>query len=234
MRYFIVHAHHEPASFNGALTAAATKALTEAGHKVDVSDLHAMGFDPVSDRRNFTTTANPEYLKQQAEETHATEHNGFVPELEAEMVKLESCDVLVFQFPLWWFGMPAILKGWCDRVLAASRVYGGGKWYDDGIAKGKRAMLSLTTGGPESMYSEDGLNGEMDTLLFPINHGVFRFLGFDVVPQHVVWGPARMTPEARSAAIESYTERLLGIAAAQTIQYPSLREFDPATFARKR
>ena len=37
--------------------------------------------------------------------------------------------MLVFQFPLWWFSMPAILKGWVDRVLAAGRIYGGGKWY---------------------------------------------------------------------------------------------------------
>ena len=54
MRVFIVHAHPEKKSFNGALTATAVEALQAAGHEVQVSDLHAMGFNPVSDRRNFT------------------------------------------------------------------------------------------------------------------------------------------------------------------------------------
>ncbi|MEL0020117.1 MAG: NAD(P)H-dependent oxidoreductase, partial [Rickettsiales bacterium] len=72
MKVFIVHAHHEPKSFNGALTRAAESALLAQGHEVRISDLCAMGFDPVSDRRNFTTTGDPDYLKQQVEEAHAT------------------------------------------------------------------------------------------------------------------------------------------------------------------
>jgi NAD(P)H dehydrogenase (quinone) len=66
MRVFIVHAYHEPASLNGALTREATTTLGAAGHEVVVSDLYAMGFDPVSDRRNFTTIADATQLKQQA------------------------------------------------------------------------------------------------------------------------------------------------------------------------
>src|SRR5262249_32245074 len=77
MRVFIVHAHHEPQSFNGAMTREATAALTGAGHEVVVSDLYAMGFDPVSDRRNFTTVKDGERLRQQAEEAYAAEHDGF-------------------------------------------------------------------------------------------------------------------------------------------------------------
>ena len=69
MRVLIVHAHHEPSSFNGAMTREAAAALAAAGHEVVVSDLYAMGFDPVSDRRNFTSVADPAALKQQAEET---------------------------------------------------------------------------------------------------------------------------------------------------------------------
>lgn len=161
MRYFIVHAHHEPKSFNGALTATAADRLRSLGHSVEVSDLYAMGFDPISDRRNFATVADPGYLKQQAEESHASEHAGFAPDIEAELEKLERCDALVFQFPLWWFGMPAVLKGWCDRVLAMGRVYGGGKWYENGIGAGKPAIVSMTTGGPPPMYGPAGLNPPM-------------------------------------------------------------------------
>ncbi len=117
MHVFIVHAHHEPASFNGAMTREASAALLEAGHEVVVSDLYAMRFDPVSDRRNFTTVADPAYLKQQAEEALASAQGGFAPSLQAEMDKLAWRDILVFQFPIWWLGMPAIMKGWIDAIL---------------------------------------------------------------------------------------------------------------------
>ena len=52
INFFIVHAHPEPQSFNGAVTQKALKVLMGAGHEVKVSDLYAMGFDPVLDRRN--------------------------------------------------------------------------------------------------------------------------------------------------------------------------------------
>jgi multimeric flavodoxin WrbA len=105
MRVFIVHAHPEPKSFNGALTRAATEALAGAGHETVLSDLYAMNFNPVSDRRNFTTVANPDAYRQQAEEAHAAAHDGFAPDLQAEMDKLFWCDALILQFPLWWFGL---------------------------------------------------------------------------------------------------------------------------------
>jgi len=91
MRIFIVHAHHEPTSFNAAMTGTAVQALRAAGHEVRVSDLYAMNFD----RRNFLTVKDPLRLKQQDEEAHANAHAGFVPELEAEMAKLAWCEVLV-------------------------------------------------------------------------------------------------------------------------------------------
>src|SRR6266702_2638565 len=112
MRVFIVHAHPEPKSFNGAMTRAAAEALAAAGHEVRVSDLYAMRFDPASDRRNFVTAHDPDYYRQQAEEAHAAQHDGFSPDLQAEMDKLFWCDALILQFPLLWFGLPAILKGW--------------------------------------------------------------------------------------------------------------------------
>src|SRR5258708_1764119 len=92
-----------------------------------------------------------------------------------------------FQFPLWWHGMPAILKGWIDRVFASGgHIYGGGKWYDRGVFTGKRAMCSVTIGGGAPMYSENGLNGPITSTLFAINHGVLYFTGFAVVEPFLV------------------------------------------------
>ena len=227
MRAFIVHAHPEPKSFNGAMTRTAVAVLTEAGHEVQVSDLYAMGFDPVSGRHNFTTVLDPEYYKQQLEEAHAAAHDGFAPELQAEQDKMFWCDVMILQFPLWWFGLPAILKGWVDRVFAAGgRIYGGGKWYDRGVFAGKRAMCALTIGGPPPIYSERGLNGPIESILFPINHGMLYFTGFTVIEPFLVHAPARITDAERAAELARYRERVVGLETAPTIEYPKLAEYN--------
>ena len=200
---------------------------------MQVSDLYAMGWQPVSDRRNFTTAADPQYYKQQQEELYATEHNGFSPDVQAELEKLVWCDVLLFQFPLWWFSMPSILKGWVDRVFAMGTVYGRGRWYDDGVFQGKRAMLSLTTGGAETAYSATGLNGNIEAILYPINHGILRFTGFDVLPQFITWSVARVSAEERADFLERYRGRLLSLQATPPLSYPGLSEFDPETLRLK-
>jgi NAD(P)H dehydrogenase (quinone) len=227
MRVFIVHAHPEPKSFNGAMTRAAMDALRAAGHEIAVSDLYAMGFNPVSDRRNFTTVHDPDFYRQQAEEAHAAAHDGFAPDLQKEMDQLFWCDALILQFPLWWFGLPAILKGWIDRVFASGgRIYGSGKWYDRGVFAGKRAMCALTVGGPTSMYSEQGLNGAISTILFPINHGMLYFTGFTVIEPFLVHAPARKSETERATELDRYRARVLSLTTAPTIPYPKLADYD--------
>jgi NAD(P)H dehydrogenase (quinone) len=227
MRVFIVHAHPEEHSFSGAMTREAHAALSGAGHELVVSDLYRMGFDPVSGRGNFTTVKDPAFFRQQAEEAYATLHDGFAPEIQAEQDKLFWCDVLIFQFPLWWFGLPAILKGWVDRVMAAGgRTYGGGKWYDRGVFAGKKAMCALTIGGGPAIYSEHGLNGPIGAILFPINHGILYFTGFTVIEPFLVHGPVRMSDAEREAELSRYRERVLDLSSAPTLAYPKLADYD--------
>jgi len=211
MNVFIIFAHAEPQSYNGALYRTAQETLRAGGHDVATSDLHAMNFDPISDRRNFTSVKDGEYLKQQAEEMHASETGSFVPDLDAEIAKVEASDLMIWQFPLWWFGLPAILKGWVDRAFAMGRTYGGGRVYDTGVFRGKRAMLSLTTGGPAAAYAKDGVTGDIDAMLRPIQRGILGFVGFDVLAPNIFFGPARATDEARATGLERYAARLRGI-----------------------
>ena len=233
MKYLVVFAHHEPNSFNGALLRTAVEHLESQGHEVKTSDLYAMGFDPVSDRRNFKETAQADYLKQQIEERHASEGGGFSADIAAEQEKLLWADGLILQFPLWWFSMPAILKGWVDRVFANGVIYGGGKWYDHGVFKGKRAMVSMTTGGPATMYSPDGLNGDMDMLMYPVNHGILRFTGYDVLPQLVAWAPAHVDDATRAGYLDQLKDRLDHFWDETPITYPGVDDYEPGTFLRK-
>ncbi|MGB8260830.1 MAG: NAD(P)H-dependent oxidoreductase [Terracidiphilus sp.] len=208
MNVLIVFAHPERKSFNGALFDTAVDTLQAAGHTVVTSDLYAMHFDPSSSRANFTACKDPDYFKPQVEELHATGTGGFSPELEAEIRKLEAADLVIFQFPLWWFGLPAILKGWVDRVFAMGRAYGGGRVYESGVFRGKRALLSLTTGGPEAAYMPGGFNGDLRGILRPIHRGVFEFCGFSVLAPAVFYGPVRAEEAERAKWLAAWAARL--------------------------
>jgi len=221
VKAFVVYWHPEPKSFNHAMFVTAQQALTDSGWEIVTSDLHAMQFNPVSSRANFKSVKDPNYLKLQSEEAYATQVDGFSEDIKAEIEKLEWCDLMLWQFPLWWFSVPATLKGWVDRVFAMGRVYGGGRLYNKGVFCGKRAMLSLTTGGPAEAYVEGGLNGDIHGVLRPIHRGMLQFVGFDVLAPHVVNGPVRMSDEQRKMELERFSRRLADIATEQPIDVGS-------------
>ena len=208
MKNLLVLAHPEPNSFNAALFQKAIATLTSIGQEVETSDLYAMKFNPISDRHNFTRVFDPNYFSLQAEEGHASENRGFAPDIEAEIRKVETAELVILHFPLWWFSMPAILKGWVDRVFAFGRTYGSGRMYEKGAFRGKRAMLTLTTGGPRSIYVPGGFNGDIDTIIRPIERGILQFLGFDVLPAQVVFSPSQISLDERKAALTAYALRL--------------------------
>ncbi len=148
---------------------------------------------------------------------YASEMDGFSAEIEAEIEKMEWCDLMVWQFPLWWFGLPAMFKGWVDRVFAMQRTYGGGRIYQSGVFRGKRALLSLTTGGPEEAYRKGAFNGDIAAILRPIHRGILQFVGFDVLAPQIVYGPVRLSDEQRNSALAGYAERLRSIGAESPI-----------------
>ena len=211
MNVLLVFAHPERRSFNGAMFDTAQATLQAAGHTVVTSDLYRMGFDPVSSRRNFVSVKDVNYLKLQAEEMWSSEVGGFAPDVEAEIAKIEAADLMIWQFPLWWFGLPAMLKGWVDRVFAMGRTYGNGHIYETGKFKGKRALLSLTTGGPEAAYLKDGFNGDLSAMLRPMQRGMLNFTGFSVLQPQVVYGPVRVDDAQRQAWLEQWARRLRSI-----------------------
>jgi NAD(P)H dehydrogenase (quinone) len=231
MKFLCVLAHPEPSSFTAGLARYGLSALRAAGHEADLIDLYAEGFDPVSDRRNFIAAADPVKYDQQLEERHASTTAGYTSELQSQMDRLAACDALVLQFPIWWLGMPAILKGWIDRVFAIGVTYGGGRWFDRGMMRGKLAMLAVTIGGPEQAYSGRGIYGPVRDVLRPINHGILAFCGFDVIEPFLAYSPARKSEQERKRAFNAYADRLLNLDAAPRLTM--LRSSDYEHFVRK-
>lgn len=195
MNVLIVYAHPEPRSLNGSLRNFAVQRLEQAGHTVQVSDLYAMNWKTTLDAHDFPSRDADARFNPAAESGHAYANGLQREDVAREQDKLRWADAVLLQFPLWWFSMPAILKGWFERVYAYGFAYGVGEhsnqhWgdrYGEGMFAGKRAMVIVTAGGWESHYAQRGINGPIEDILFPIQHGMLYYPGFDVLPPFVAY-----------------------------------------------
>lgn len=102
MKVYVVYCHPDPDSFTAVVRARATDELEAAGHRVRMSDLYADGFEPALSRQERL-----EHLAPKTTDPLVTEY----------CANLRWCSALVFIYPTWWSGQPAMLTGWLDRVL---------------------------------------------------------------------------------------------------------------------
>lgn len=226
MNVFIVHAHPEPRSFCAAMCGTALEHLRAAGHQVLLSDLYAIGFNPVASSADFGQRRNPGYLVYALEQRHGQESGTLAPDVRAEIDKLLWCDLLILNFPVFWFSTPAMLKGWIDRVLVSGLTYGGRRFYDRGGLAGKRAMISITLGGQPHMFGPGGIHGPLDDMLRHLLRGTLAYIGLAVLPPFVAWHVPYIDQDARGAILQHLRERLAGIESMEPLPSPSLADYD--------
>lgn len=228
MHVLIVYAHPEPASFNGAMKDLAVGTLAAQGHAVEVSDLYAMGWNPTAGPADIAgPRAEAERFSLAREQTVAMETGTIAAEIAAEQRKLARADLLILQFPVWWFGMPAILKGWADRVFARGFAYLPGRKYDSGMFQGKLAMIAATTGTSADTYAPDGIDGDILTVFWPIHNGLLRYTGFDVLPPYVAYMPGREDAATRGRQLDAYRRRLETIDATPRLFFHPAGDYGP-------
>ncbi len=227
MKVLIVYAHPERRSFNAAMLAGATETLEGLGHEVRVSDLYAMRFNPVASDADFSGRRFPSHLQYDREQKHAQANDLFAPDIKAEIEKLVWCDFLILQFPLWWFSVPAIMKGWFDRVFVNGVVYGAGKRYDTGGLRGRRAMIATSTAAYRDMCAPDGLVGDIDVILWPLQNGTLAYAGFDVLPPFIAHSVNFVDDATRKRYLDDYAVRLRGIEEEKAMFFHRLSDFGP-------
>ncbi|XP_042092941.1 ribosyldihydronicotinamide dehydrogenase [quinone] isoform X2 [Ovis aries] len=154
------------------------------------------------------TLSNPGFFNYGVETHKAYEKRSLSSDIIEEQKKLQEADLVIFQFPLYWFSVPAVLKGWMDRVLCQGFAFDFPGSYDDGFLKGKLAILSLTTGGTASMFSKTGVNGDFRYFLWPLQHGTLHFCGFKVLAPQISFGPEMASEEERKRMVASWAQRL--------------------------
>ena len=162
MRALILLAHPEPRSFNAHLAAQAAEQLRHDALQVDVVDLYAEGYDPLEAARHHSSRLQPGRFDAQREQRHGAEQGRLPADVQRHLQLLQAADLVILQFPLWWFAPPAILKGWLDRVLVYGPMYNSRLRHEHGAMRGKRALLSVTTGSSARAFAGDGREGVDD------------------------------------------------------------------------
>ncbi|CCK69577.1 NAD(P)H-dependent oxidoreductase KNAG_0C04760 [Huiozyma naganishii CBS 8797] len=227
MKVFIVYAHPESKSFNGSFLNATVKHLESRGNEVRVSDLYQENFKAIVDASDFLNHNPEERLQVVTASFLANKEDKLTADVKKAQENLKWADLVVLQFPLWWFSMPAIMKGWVERVFSCGFGYGVGehsdkRWgdrYGEGMLAGKRAILAITVGGWVSHYSARGINGPIEDLLFPITHGVLNYIGMTAMPSHITYRTDGANEDKFGETTHEWFQKLDTIETANPIPY---------------
>lgn len=186
----IVLAHPEPRSFNGSWARASAQSSEANGHSVIFSDLVAMGFDPVERRSHYDQLPEGdqnEPFDSLRMQDQAAKLDCLPADVATEIHKIRSADRIIFHFPLWWFGPPAILKGWLDRCLVHGALHTSAQRFDTGKCADKKVLFCVSTGSTALESSPAGKEGDARMLLWPLAY-TLRYLGCTVLQPCVVHG----------------------------------------------
>jgi putative NADPH-quinone reductase len=164
MKVLTVFSHPRRESLSGAVLDAFAGGLREAGHEVEIADLHGEGFDPV-----MVEADEPDWDDSRKRYSDAVLR---------EQARIAKSDALAFVFPVWWWSLPAMLKGWVDRVWNNGWAYGDVK-----LTHRKAVLLALAAGGGKS-YRDSGYLAAMETQII---QGIMDYCGIADAKLHLLY-----------------------------------------------
>ena len=211
MQVLIVFAHPDQRSLQASLLKVTIASLEKHGHTVKVSDLYAMNWFPSiteSDFPNHEVGTRFQPIRVAAEAYTASNVSA---DIAAEQAKVMWADMVIFQFPLWWYSLPAIMKGWMDRVLNKNFAFFSGGEGTKGPLQGKKALIITTLGGSQHYFSNDGMMGDISLTLHPIQKGIFRFLGMDALEPVVGYDADSRKPDCYEKTSQLIQERIASL-----------------------
>jgi putative NADPH-quinone reductase len=202
MKAHIVFAHPNLQSYNGQLRNIAIQTLEGFGWSVSLSDLYQMKFKASADEGDFRSLYNSDFFDLQVEQQTASLNQTYSPDIEKEHKLLSKADLIVFQFPLWWYSMPALLKGYIYRVFSYGWAYGGGK-----ALLGKKILVSMTTGAPDFAWTPEK-RGTIKDVLKHLFIGTFGLCGMESLEPFIVFCAKRHAENEKNITFENYKKRL--------------------------
>ena len=137
------------------------------------------------------------------EQAHGVTTGTLAPEVAREVERLRSANLVVFTAPMWWFSVPAMLKGWFDRVLVNGYAYGTVKAWT-GPLTDKRALLAMTCSYEQAGFRAGGSIGELEPLLRPIQQGTLAYCGFRVLEPFMAYAADEVDDDTRASMLDAF------------------------------
>jgi NAD(P)H dehydrogenase (quinone) len=187
MKHLIIVAHPAKNSFTMQLARAYADELGKLGHKQQTYDLYRMGFNPILDAHELLLVS--------------ADHPASADVLKAQD-DIRAADALTVIYPIWWMSMPAMMKGYIDRVFARGFAYESKNGIVRGLLSGKKAVLITVSGAPLSVLIKSGRWAAAETLQ---DTHIFRSVGFDLL-EHLHFG--EIDPDLAKTIAERHIMRV--------------------------
>jgi NAD(P)H dehydrogenase (quinone) len=187
MKHLIVVAHPAAHSFTMGLARAYAAELEELGHSQRTCDLYRMGFNPVLSAQELAAVSAD----------HAAS-----PDVAQAQEDIRAADALTVIYPLWWLSMPAMMKGYVDRVFARGFAYESHNGIVRGLLSGKKSVLLTISGAPLPLLVKSGNWNAVQVLQ---DTHIFRSAGFELL-EHVHFD--EVVPHLSNALAEQYMARV--------------------------
>lgn len=228
----LVHAHSETGSFVTAMRNRIAETLQADGYTILHSDLYEMDWNPVLSPKDFGSRTNEDHLVYALEQRRGFKDGSLAADILIEIEKVQRADLVVFTFPLFWFNLPAILKGWIDRVFVSGTFYGGKTIYQRGGMVGKTATAAFSLGGRRDMFGPDSVHGPLvDGFLRSFFQGSLGYVGFEVIEPYVAYQVPYLSDDERRACLNDLSASFHALDSRPRVQMPDLTLFDER-FAR--
>lgn len=226
-RAHIVYAHPEPASFVAAMRDTTRSALEAEGWHVGISDLYAQDFDPVAKAADFGERANPDYLVYALEQRNGVKTGSLAADIRREIEAVLAAELLVLVFPVFWFSLPAMLKGWIDRVFVSGLFYGGRRIYAEGGMRGRKALVVCSLGGREHMFGDGAIHGRLaDGMLRHLTQGTLGYVGYDVLEPFFAYHVPYLDEAGRRALLDRLAAHVGAVDTLPAMRLPPLADYD--------
>ncbi len=182
MKHLLVYAHPNPKGFSHAILETLVEAL-KPHHDIRIRDLYAMHFDPVLRASDFEAF-----------------EKGTVPgDLQIEQDHVRWADVITFIYPLWWSGLPAILKGYVDRVFSIGFAYTYEETGPRGLLAGKKVFMITPMGATVDLYEKIGM---ISSMKLTIDQGFAEFCGLELLGHRYFGNVPSASDEERKTMLE--------------------------------
>ncbi|MGE8514911.1 MAG: NAD(P)H-dependent oxidoreductase [Chryseobacterium culicis] len=162
MRHLIIYAHPNDNSLNHNLLNTVVETLQSRNQEVIVRDLYAVGFDPVLSLADM----QEQRLGKVSDD------------IKIEQEHISWAEQITFIYPIWWTGLPAIMKGYIDRVFSYGFAYRYDQGIQKGLLKGKKTVILNTHGKSHEEYEKTGMD---KALTLTSDHGIFMYSGLEII-----------------------------------------------------